>query len=452
MSVATETILPPELQKIFNDCGYQQLTPIQEQSIPLLLKGHDVIGQSKTGSGKTLAFSLPLIYKIQNQPQPASGIQALVLCPTRELSAQVAQEMRKVARTIPGFTVITLCGGQPIRPQIQSLEKSKITVAIGTPGRILDHLSRRTLNLNTIQTLILDEADRMLDLGFAEDLETILRHCPQQRQTLLFSATFPKEILDISQHYQKNPKKVFITTASSTLESGTDVSESLAFEEIPSFPPTLEQHYCILPQSEKTTALLHLLHQESPSLCIIFCNQKQTARDLIYELRNHSLVTEALEGDLEQRERDHILAIFKNHSIRILVATDVAARGLDVDGITHVINYDMPRDPDTYIHRVGRTARAGKNGKAISFVLSKETSRVPPEAYELKLKYNELQNSELHFNLEPHWRTLVIAGGKKDKLRIGDILGALTGEAGELSAEQIGKIQIFDFSEKRSII
>ncbi|RAU19006.1 ATP-dependent RNA helicase DbpA [Nitrincola tibetensis] len=417
--------LPPKALENLAQMGYTSMTPIQQQSLPVILQGRDIIAQAQTGSGKTAAFGIGLLEKINPR---FFGVQGLVLCPTRELATQVATELRKLARYLDNIKIVSICGGQPIGPQIGSLEHGA-HIVIGTPGRLRDHLRKQTLNLESLHTLILDEADRMLDMGFEEDIRFIIGATPDKRQTLLFSATYPDSIVSISAEYQFDPLRV-------SVESQHDDT-------------TIEQAYITYKNQDKTETLAALLQHFAPEAAIIFCNTKQTCSDMVAALRNYGLKSLALHGDLEQRDRDQVLIRFSNGSCRYLFATDVAARGLDIDSVDLVINADLPADPAIYTHRIGRTGRAGRQGMAISLCSDRET-------YRLK-RIEELQKQEIKALKqlaspspdklpEPaKMTTLCIAGGRKDKLRPGDILGALTASS-ELTGDVIGKINVTDFS------
>ena len=421
--------LRPELAQTLQQLNLVQMTPIQEKSLPLLLNGKDLLGQSKTGSGKTAAFALPILQNLEaNQRQ----VQALVICPTRELVNQVVNEFRRLARGIEGVQVLALIGGVPGRPQAQALNKG-VHIVVGTPGRILDLLQKRFLDLSTLKTLVLDEADKMFDMGFEEDVRHILQLSPKTRQTLFFSATYPELILKFSRQFQTSPQMVIVE------EDGENVAaveiEQILYEYNP---------------EEKTNTLLRILQQHPASSCIIFCNMKTTISDISLRLKDQDVPFVALHGDLDQRERDRMMALFKNKSARIMVATDVAARGLDIQDLELVINFDLPADPETYVHRIGRTGRAGKTGTAITMTHPHEALKIIAiESFTgIRMTRGQLRFKN-QFGLQPELRqaamqTLMISGGRKDKLRPGDILGALTGEAGGLNADAIGKIEIMD--------
>lgn len=417
--------LAPALREVVAELGFEHMTAIQAQSIPLLLEGHDLIGQSKTGSGKTAAFALPILDRIQ---LASRRVQALVLCPTRELCAQVAREIRKLGRKSPGLQVLVLSGGEPVRPQAVSLEGG-VHIVVGTPGRTLDHLKRETLDLSPLRYLVLDEADRMLDMGFQEDMELILKSAPKNRQTIFFSATFPETIEDMSARYQNAAQRV--TVASDELTASS-----------------IQQVLVEVSPENKLSALHSLLDQYQPEAAIVFSNHKGAVNDIVKAMAGWGVAAAGLHGDLEQMDRDKVMARLRNRSIRVLVATDVAARGIDVADLDLVINYDMPLKTDTYVHRIGRTGRAGKEGVAVTMASSRDGMKV--KAIE---EYTGKAFERQKINLRPQEKalyqgaamtTLSIGGGRKDKLRPGDILGALTGEAGGLNAQDIGKIEIHD--------
>ncbi|WP_224242076.1 ATP-dependent RNA helicase DbpA [Hyalangium gracile] len=426
MDFASLPLSPPLLQ-VLQELEFQTVTPIQAQSIPVLLQGRDLIGQAQTGSGKTAAFALPILQKIQLARR---RVQALVLCPTRELCAQVAGEIRRLGRRLPGLQVLVLAGGQPIRPQVNALEKGA-HIAVGTPGRVMDLLDREVLETGQLATVVLDEADRMLDMGFREDMERILGATPPSRQTVLFSATFPPTIEEMSRAFQKNPTRVTVVEAEA--------------------PPDIQQLRYPCEPEQKTSLLLRILRQYQPGSAIVFCNQKATVVELTQALGEAGVSAAGLQGDLEQSERDRVMARFRNQSIRVLVATDVAGRGIDVEALDAVINYDMPFQPEPYVHRIGRTGRAGRTGLAISLVTPRDERKVEDivQATGVKLEPGSVEalppmDAAGRMPLESPWETLLISAGRKDKMRPGDILGALTGEAGGLNASDVGKIEIQD--------
>ncbi len=409
--------------------GYTSMTPIQAQSLPAILAGKDVIAQGKTGSGKTAAFGLGLLSVID----PAQfTVQSLVLCPTRELADQVATELRRLARSIPNIKVLTLCGGKPVGPQITSLKKG-VHIVVGTPGRIEDHLKRESLELNSVSTLVLDEADRMLQMGFQESIDTIVECVPQQRQTLLLSATYPPQIEAIAARVMRDPEMVVVEA------DADDPSIEHSFFEVASVQDRLH-------------ALCLLLMQHQPESALVFCTTKQDVQDVTTQLNKKGFSVLALHGDLDQRERDQNLLRFANRSVKILVATDVAARGLDIDGLDVVVNFNLARDAEVHVHRVGRTGRAGESGLAWSFYSDADKRRIVllEETLGLQIKPQSLpRNSVLdHQPARAAMVTLLLEAGKKQKIRAGDILGALTGEGG-VSGDSVGKINIF---ENRSFV
>ncbi|BCL69893.1 ATP-dependent RNA helicase [Vibrio nigripulchritudo] len=418
--------LKPELLTNLDSLGYEEMTPIQAQSLPFVLKGQDVIGQGKTGSGKTATFGLGLL---QNLNVKKFRVQSLVLCPTRELADQVAKEIRKLARAIHNIKVLTLCGGMPMGPQIGSLEHGA-HILVGTPGRILDHLDKGRISLEHLNTLVLDEADRMLDMGFQNALDAIIEQAPTDRQTLLFSATFPDSIEAISKRILRKPQRI-------TVESTHDTV-------------SIRQHfYDVAGFDERLEATRRLLMQDKPESTVIFCNTKRDVDEVADELRYHDFSAIALHGDMEQRQRDQALVQFANKSVSILVATDVAARGLDVDNLDAVINFHLARDPEVHVHRIGRTGRAGAKGCAHSFISEKESYKVAQieEYFDFDIRTKDLPSEDVLHQRAYYAKmvTLQIDGGKKQKVRPGDILGALTGDDG-IPGSQVGKINVFPMS------
>jgi ATP-dependent RNA helicase DbpA len=420
--------LSPALLDVTRELGFESLTPIQAESIPLLLEGKDLVGQSKTGSGKTAAFALPLLQKLDLEMRELQG---LVLCPTRELAAQVARELRKLGRNLKGLSVLVLAGGQEVREQARALENGA-HVAVGTPGRLVDHLQRRNLKVHRVATVVLDEADRMLDMGFGDDVGKVLRALPPTRQTVFFSATFPATIRELSAKYQQEPARVTV------LED----SEG---------PPATKELVVHVAPDQKLEALRWALQQYPHDSALIFANLKVTVADLAKTLGAGRASVASLHGDLEQYDRDRELAKFRNGSTRVLVATDVAARGIDIDKLDLVVNYDVPTPPETYVHRVGRTGRAGQVGLALTLCTQAESQRL--EAIELYTGTALIPvergrpspaASAPTPKLDAKMDTLRLSGGRKDKLRPGDILGALTGEAGGLNGTDVGKIEIHD--------
>ncbi|MGB0733377.1 MAG: ATP-dependent RNA helicase DbpA, partial [Pontibacterium sp.] len=411
--------LPASQLDNLSKLGYASMTPIQALAIPEILAGHDLIAKAKTGSGKTAAFGIGLLNKVEAS---VFRVQGIVLCPTRELASQVADALRKIARYQHNIKILTLCGGQPIGPQIGSL-KHGAHIVVGTPGRICDHIRKGTLTLGDVHTFVLDEADRMLEMGFRDDIDRVAEQLPALRQTLLFSATYPPEIGDLSARYQYEPK---------TVEAEAIHQQS-----------QLEQHFVTTEHNNKLEFLGAAIGRIKPASSVVFCNTRAQCQDVTAHLRKLGVHTLALHGDLEQRDRDQVLVRFANRSSRILVATDVAARGLDIDDLDAVFNFELPRDPEVYVHRIGRTGRGGKSGVAVSLASEKEAYKVERiESYTgQSAKYLTLSIKEAPRALpsKPEMVTLCIAGGKKDKVRPGDILGALTGDAG-LEGNDVGKI------------
>lgn len=415
--------LTTEFLSNLQSLDYQVMTPIQAQSLPAILEDKDVQAQAKTGSGKTAAFGIGLLNKLETQ---CYWTQSLVLCPTRELSDQVSKEIRRLARTIPNTNVLTLCGGKPIGPQLASLQRNP-HIVVGTPGRILKHLQKGTLKLDALKMLVLDEADRMLDMGFYDDIMEIIAKTPAQRQTLLFSATYPDEIKEISEAIQQDPVDIRVES----LHNNTKIKQ--VFYEIP--------------KGERTRTLTALLEHYRPESSVVFCNRKQQCQELTQALWQQGFHALALHGDLDQKERDQVLVQFSNKSSSILIATDVAARGLDIKDLEAVINFELSTDPEVHIHRIGRTGRAGKQGLALSLFMAAEAKKVNAiEDYQespVKIEKPASLKTRENFRLSPPMVTLCINGGRKNKVRAGDILGALTANT-PLPGKQIGKIDIFD--------
>jgi ATP-dependent RNA helicase DbpA len=421
----SELALAPAVLANLAQLGYTAMTPIQSASLPVALAGQDLIAQAKTGSGKTAAFSLALLSRLDVQ---RFAVQAMVLCPTRELADQAAQEVRRLARAEQNIKVLTLCGGTPMAPQTASLEHGA-HVVVGTPGRIMDHLARGSLDVGALNTLVLDEADRMLDMGFFDDIATVASQCPKERQTLLFSATYPEGIAKLSRQFLRNPKEI-------KLEERHDSSK-------------IRQRFYEVTEDERLHAVGMLLNHYRPVSTLAFCNTKQQCRDLLDVLRAQGFHALALHGELEQRERDQVLIRFANRSCSVLVATDVAARGLDIAQLEAVINVDVTPDPDVHVHRIGRTGRADQDGWALSLASMNEMGRVGgiEQAQNREVEWHQLADLTAASNepLLPTMETLQILGGRKEKIRPGDVLGALTGEAG-FSGSQIGKINVTEFS------
>jgi ATP-independent RNA helicase DbpA len=405
--------------------GYKTMTAIQAQSLPSVLEGRDLIAQAKTGSGKTAAFGIGMLSKLN----PAwFATQGLVLCPTRELADQVANELRRLARGVGNVKILVLTGGSPMRPQIASLEHGA-HIVVGTPGRVRDHLGRQTLDLSTVNTLVLDEADRMTDMGFYDEIAGIVSACPKRRQTLLFSATYPDDIRVATEAFLADPVEV-------TVQAQHDNSK-------------IEQRFYEVGFDDRDKAVGKLLKHYQPASAIAFCNTKVHCRELVESLRAEGFTALALYGELEQRERDEILVLFSNRSATVLVATDVAARGLDIANLEAVINVDVSKDTEVHIHRIGRTGRGEERGLALSLCAPNEKKWVKLiEEYQgAAVEWHaikELPEDEYAQGDPAPFMTLCILAGKKDKLRPGDVLGALTGDAG-LAKEQVGKINVFEF-------
>lgn len=398
------------------------MTPIQAKSLPPILAGRDVIAQGKTGSGKTAAFGLGILSKLETKQ---FSVQALVLCPTRELADQVSIEIRRLARSTPNVKVLTLCGGTPVGPQAGSLDKG-VHIVVGTPGRVEDHLKRENLDLQHLQTLVLDEADRMLEMGFEDSLNAIVAHVPETRQTLLLSATYPERIQNIAKKILSDPEMIVV-----------DSSHDDA---------TIEQHFYKIPKGDqRLEALKLLLLKYQPESALVFCSTRQDVRDVTAKLDNHGFNVLPLHGELEQRERDQTLIRFSNRSTTILVATDVAARGLDIESLDVVVNYHLGRDLEVHVHRVGRTGRAGDTGLALSFYDGRDSDKIVDiqDALGRAIKNEALPPPATLKQPVPRAAmvTLQIDGGKKQKLRPGDILGALTGDNG-IDGAHVGKIKI----------
>ena len=415
--------LSAPLLKAIDALNYTRMTPVQAQSLPSILAGRDLIGQAPTGSGKTVAFGLGLLHHLDPELR---RVQALVLCPTRELADQVAKEIRRLAAAIANLKVLILTGGVPLGPQLASLRKDS-HVVVGTPGRVQEMLRKKVLHFAHVRTLVLDEADRMLDMGFEEAIREIVGKTPVKRQTLLFSATYPEEIRAIGRSVLRDPLEV--TVAATTSEQAP-----------------LEQLFFETELKSKPALLAGVLLHYKPESSVVFCNTRSDVADVADALNELGFSALALHGDLEQRDRDEVLVRFANRSCSVLVASDVAARGLDIKELAAVVNYELPHDPDTYVHRIGRTARAGRGGLVLSLV----TPREMPRALELERKQDvplrwakaAPLSSKVPNALSAAMVTLRIDAGRADKLRPGDVLGALTGDAG-LTAENVGKIDVF---------
>ena len=422
MTDFSQLALSPALLSAVESLGYAAMTPVQRESLPPILAGRDVIAEARTGSGKTAAFALGLLNSLDAD---VIRLQALVLCPTRELADQVSKAIRRLAVNVPNVKLLTLCGGMPLGPQLASLEHDP-HIVVGTPGRVQEHLKRESLHGGGIKMLVLDEADRMLDMGFEEAIDDIIKRISKHHQTLLFSATYPENIRQISQRVQRDPVQI---TVDASQESST-----------------IRQGFVEVEPNVKADVLGRIITHEKPEATLVFCNMRKDTEALAAELDRRGFSALALHGDLEQRDRDEVLVRFANRSCSILVATDVAARGLDIAALPLVVSYDVAHDVDTHTHRIGRTGRAGASGLAIALVSARELPKLkaieerlgaPVSRYPAK----PVGDGRKVLNLAPN-KTLVIDAGRKDKLRPGDILGALTGEAG-LDAKDIGKIDVY---------
>lgn len=483
-----ELNISKELKQAIEDMGFEEATPIQTKSIPYILEGRDIIGQAQTGTGKTASFGIPTLEKLDSNNR---GLQTLILCPTRELAIQVAEEIRRLAKYMPGIKILPIYGGQPITRQIQALKKG-VQIVVGTPGRVMDHMRRKTLKMNHVKMVVLDEADEMLNMGFRDDIEIILQDIPQDRQTVLFSATMPKPILEITKLYQKNPITIKVVRKELTV-------------------PSIEQYYFEVKQRNKFEVLTRLIDMHNPKLALVFCNTKKQVDELVLRLQGRGYSADGLHGDMRQGQRDRVMSSFRNGITDILVATDVAARGIDVDDVEMVFNYDVPQDEEYYVHRIGRTGRAGRIGRAFTFAAGREIYKLKDIQKYIKTKIkreqipsirdveevktaalldrithtiengnlsrqinmieklldedyatidiaaallkmltdaNEEEQTDTDSNFEntgaePGMVRLFINVGKKHKIRPGDIVGAVSGETG-MPGKLIGTIDIYD--------
>lgn len=483
-----EMCLDTRIMRAIAEMGFEQPSPIQAQSIPIAVEGKDMIGQARTGTGKTASFGIPMLQQINPKDK---NLQAIVLCPTRELAIQSANEIRKLAKFLYGIKVLPIYGGQEISKQIRSL-KGGVQIVIGTPGRVMDHLRRHTLKPQTVDIVVLDEADEMLNMGFREDIETILGQLPEERQTMLFSATMPKPILEIAKRYLHEPEIVKVIQKELTV-------------------PKIEQYYYEVNPRKKNEVLSRLLDMYDPSLSLVFCNTKRKVDELVADLKGRGYFAEGLHGDMKQSQRDRVMNGFRNGRTDILVATDVAARGIDVDDVEAVFNYDVPQDDEYYVHRIGRTGRAGREGRAFTLVVGKEIYKLKDIQRYCKTKIRrqpipsvndvaaikveklleqageliatdglgrmmdlleeyldgsdysatEMAAALLAMQLgetstqtlpkeefgdtgaEPGMVRMFMNIGKKDRVRIGDILGAVAGESG-MEGALVGTIDMYD--------
>ncbi len=422
-SLFTSLPLGASLLATLNQLGYLTMTPIQAQALPLTLGGRDLLGQAATGSGKTAVFSLTLLTRVNPR---FFGVQALVLCPTRELADQVAAEVRKLGRSVANLKVISLCGGVPVKSQLDSLAHGA-HVVVGTPGRVLDHLGRKSLILEGLRILVLDEADRMLDMGFADDMAKVAQECPLDRQTLLFSATMPAQVEDVAGPFLTNPSRVYISAEADKT--------------------SIEQLFLETTRDEKATLLAAIFDFYRPESTLVFVNTKVSGRELTAELVRLGLSARDLSGDLEQRERDEVMALFASRCLPIVVATDVASRGLDIAKLDLVVNYELSPDPEVHVHRVGRTGRAGELGRAVSLVaphevtLLRRVEELTGGRFPWSPKVPEVSGGQPQVSRFVMFR---FYDGKKDKLRPADVLGAFTAGLG-LTREQVGTIKVTEW-------
>ncbi len=483
-----ELCLDPRIFRAVTEMGFEQASPIQAKAIPVALEGRDMIGQAQTGTGKTAAFGIPMLQRVNPK---SKKLQAMVLCPTRELAIQCAGEVRKLGKFMHGIKVLPIYGGQDINKQIRSL-KGGVQIIIGTPGRVIDHMRRHTLKMEEVGTIVLDEADEMLNMGFREDIETVLEKLPEERQTLLFSATMPKPIMEIAQRYLVDPEIVKVVKKELTV-------------------PKIDQFYYEVNPRKKNEVLSRLLDMYDPELSLIFCNTKRKVDELVEDLKGRGYFAEGLHGDLKQSQRDRVMNGFRNGRTDILVATDVAARGIDVDDVEAVFNYDVPQDDEYYVHRIGRTGRAGKSGTAFTLVVGREVYKLKDIQRYCKTKIKRqpipskdditdiraekileqvrecIENTHLRKMIdileeyleecddtglevaaalmmmqmgqgeeiqlrqedfgdtgaEPGMVRLFINIGKKQRVRIGDVLGAIAGESG-MAGDLVGAIDMYD--------
>lgn len=398
-----ELNLDPRILRAVTDMGFEAASPIQAQAIPVEMEGHDMIGQAQTGTGKTAAFGIPLLMKMDPENRKT---QAMILCPTRELAIQVAEELRRLAKYMSGIKILPVYGGQEIVKQIRSL-KGGVQIIVGTPGRVMDHMRRKTIRTDAIHTVVLDEADEMLNMGFREDIETILEYIPEEgRQTVLFSATMPKPILDITKKYQHDAVTIKVVKKELTV-------------------PSIEQYYYDVKRKDKTEVLTRLLDYYNPKLSLVFCNTKKMVDELSEELKSRGYMAEGLHGDMKQAQRDRVMADFRNGKTEILIATDVAARGIDVDDVDIVFNYDLPQDEEYYVHRIGRTGRAGREGLALTFISGKEVYKLKDIEHYCKTKIkakpipslDDVKNTKLEVLFEKIKETIA-EGGISDMIEM----------------------------------
>lgn len=430
--------LPPELCEVASGLGFEQPTAIQAAAIPPLLAGRDVVGHSKTGSGKTAAFGLPLLARLQLKQRAP---QLLVLCPTRELAGQVARELRRFGRLHAGLVVAELIGGMPKRRQREQLERG-VHIAVGTPGRVLDHLDHGSLDPKALLSVVLDEADRMLDMGFEEEVTAILASLPTERQTALFSATFSDGIAALESQHLRAPVRLEVGPAAPAGQVGAAAIEAVEL------PTGLRQHHLPCERGTELAALGAVLGHFEHESALVFCNFKATVTTLVADLARAGLSVDRIDGDLDQFERDEVLVRFRGGSLRVLVATDVAGRGLDIEGLDLVVNFELPQQPETYVHRIGRTGRAERQGLAVSLSRPggdrklqaiEELTHIPIARLDLAVP----RGLDRSLARPAAMGTIRIAGGRRDKLRPGDVLGALTGDCG-LQGADVGRIDVHE--------
>ena len=397
--------LPIEMERAVEQMGFETPTDIQAQSIPLIRAGYDVIGRSQTGTGKTVAFGIPALEAIETDTESKNKVQILILCPTRELAVQVSEEIRKLAKYMSDIKVLPVYGGQEIVKQIKSL-KAGVQIVVGTPGRVMDHMRRKTVKFDHVSMVILDEADEMLDMGFREDMETILTDTPKDRQTVLFSATMPKAIMDIAKRFQNDAQVIKVVRKELTVEN-------------------IEQYYYEVRPKNKCEVLCRLIDIYNPRLSVVFCNTKRQVDELISDLKGRGYFADGIHGDMKQAQRDRVMADFRNGKTEILIATDVAARGIDVDDVDIVFNYDLPQDEEYYVHRIGRTGRAGREGLALTFISGKEVYKLKDIEHYCKTKIkakpipslDDVKNTKLEVLFEKIKETIA-EGGISDMIEM----------------------------------
>ncbi|HTV24822.1 MAG TPA: DEAD/DEAH box helicase [Polyangiaceae bacterium] len=437
--------LPASLLEALASLGFERMTEIQALALPDVLAGRDVLGQAEPGSGKTLAFGIGALVRVLPHLPPAPArVRSLVLCPTRELAEQVATEIRRAARRTPNVKVLTACGGVPFRAQRESL-KQGAHVVVGTPGRIQEHLRKASLPLDALEVLVLDEADRMLSMGFLPQLEAIVEHAPRERQTLLFSATYPESIAELGRRFQRDPRHIGVAPATGTLDASDAASDDGPAPASAAPAARVESRFHRVDVHERTDALARWLSLERPASTLVFSNTRSECASVAEALSARGWVAASIHGELSQRERTHVTRLFANESCPVLVATDVAARGWDIGGLAAVVSLGLPRDPSVHHHRVGRTGRAGQTGLAVHFVASEDLGALAAIERDTAQPavFSELPSPSepLPPPSPPRRVTLVLAAGKSKKLRPGDILGALTAEGG-ISGDDVGLIHI----------